>query len=285
MNRFAVSLVAVCATCLAGDQARSTIGVLPSGSHPEAVQQQSVEYVLPELILGGEWTSTIRILNLGLTSIPTTNVYFIDNLGNPLSASFQTTVLLADGSTILGAPLTGPGFSFSLRSGGILEATFSGGTNTQFGHAFFGFCSTTAACSSAGVYAEVALTNTNAARPDFQSIFPLEQPATAQNMMWDSRNGNSNVLYLVNNNTTATLATIDFYGTAGQLIESVPVTFVGLGSQILTMETIAPGIVGRQGFLVIRASNASTTGLLTATALRINPTDSFTPVRAFVQSH
>lgn len=284
MIRFALGLLAMSAACFAQGKT-SALEALPPGARPDAIQQQNQEYVLPELIIGGEWTSTIRILNLGLKVVPTTNVYFVDNLGNPLTASFQTTLLLTNGSTVLGQQMTGPGFSFTLASGGLLEVTFSGGTNTQFGHAIFGFCATTAACSSAGVYAEVALTNKNAARPDFQSIFPLEQPATVQNMLWDSRNGSSNVLYLVNNNTTATVATINLYGTGGQLIGSLPITFVGLGSQILTLEAIAPQAIGNQGFMVVTASNAATTGLLTATSLRINPSDSFTPVRAFVPSH
>jgi hypothetical protein len=98
----------------------------------DAVQLQNLEWILPELILGGEWTTTIRLTNRGATSIPATNVYFMDNTGNPMTTTFQTTA---------GNVVTGPGFNFTLPVGAMVEATFLGGTNTLYGHAFVG-CNT-----------------------------------------------------------------------------------------------------------------------------------------------
>lgn len=49
-------------------------------------------------------------------------------------------------------------------------------------------------------------------------------------------------------------------------------------SQILTLHAVAQETIGKQGTMLIRAA----TGQLVATALRINPSNSFTPVRASV---
>jgi hypothetical protein len=254
------------------------------GPHPQAIQQQSVEYVLPELIVGGEWTSSIKVVNLGASAMPITPFYFWDNTGQPLVVAFRVTVLLPDGTVSLGPMVIDSGGTVTLSSGAMLEATFVGDpNNTRFGHVTFNFCATNAACSSAGIYAEVALRNHNAIRPDFESVFPLEQPATSQYMLWDNRNGFSGVLYVVNNQTSAATAIIDFYSTTGRLLKSASLPFVGLGSQILTIASIAPETAGQQGFMVIHG--AISTNLFTATAIRINPTNSFTPLRAFVPSH
>src|SRR5581483_9809715 len=140
--------------------------------------QQSVEFVIPELIIGGEWTSTIRLTNRGTKAIPTTNVFFVDNMGNPMRTTFQETVC---GTTCgAGNAVTDFGFSFSLNPGGILEIPFSGTSGTSFGHAIVDVCRSTTTCSSAGLYAEVTLRNRNTTRPDFESVFPLEQPASTQ---------------------------------------------------------------------------------------------------------
>ena len=266
----------------------SYVHALPSGAsrahlqQPQAVKQQSVEYVIPELILGGEWTSTIRITNRGTTQMPSTNVYFVDNSGNDMTATFQTTTLLTNGTTVLGSPITGPGFSVFLQPGGIIEIVFSGGATAVFGQGIVDFCGTTANCYSYGIYGQVTLTNTNSTRPNFQSIFPFEQPASLQYMLFDDRNGISAVLYLVNENTSSMTASLQFLNAANQVIQTVSVPMVSLGSQILTLDTIAPAIIGLQGTLVINSGSSNL--VLTATALQINPTNSFTPLRAFIPS-
>lgn len=141
-------------------------------------------------------------------------------------------------------------------------------------------CSSTGACI-AGLYAEVTLRNRNSTRPDFEAVFPLEQPTALQYMLWDHRNGLTTVLYLVNENTATTTVSLDFVSTANVLIRTVTLTLPSLGSQIVTLHVLAPETIGIQGTLVIRGQN-SAGALITATALRINPTNSFTPMRAFV---
>ena len=236
--------------------------------HRDAIMLQGEEWVVPELIIGGEWTTSITLTNRGAQAIPTTDVYFVDNLGNPLSATFQTSA---------GNIITDVGFSFSLGVGGILEATFFGTSNTQFGSGIVG-CSS-AGCGTLGLYAEVTLTNTNSTRPDFQSVFPFEEPAALQYMLFDGRNGLTTTLYLVNNSTSATTVSLGITDANNNLVTTVPIPMNGLTSQILSLSAIAPQTIGIQGTLVVSTTNGA---LATITALRINPTNSFTPVRAFV---
>jgi hypothetical protein len=239
-------------------------------SHPNAVQLQGLEYVVPELIIGGEWTSTIRLTNRGTQPVPTTNVYFVDNTGNPMQTTFQIT----NGSVI-----TDVGFSFSLAVGGMVEATFLGGSSATFGQAIIG-CSS-AGCGTPGIYGEVTLRNHNATRPDFASVFPLERPFALQYMLFDGRNGLTTTMYLVNENTSASQVAIDIVDSNNTILGTVNLTFPGLSSQIFTLHVLAPETIGIQGTLVIHGQNSSGF-LMTATALRIDPSNSFTPVRAFV---
>jgi hypothetical protein len=258
---------------------------LESGVTPKAVQQQNLEFVVPELIVGGEWTSVIRLTNRSFRAIPKTNVYFSDNTGHPMAVAFQAVscgVTCVPGKTIIDT-----GFSFFLNQGAIVEMSFSGGTDTRFGHGVIDICNgvqgTGSTCSSAGLYVEVLLRNRNATRPDFESVFPLEQPANLQYMLWDHRNYASTVLYLVNDNATATTVTLNFLNGLNQVIATRTIALNTLESQILTLPDIAPATIGFQGVLEIRGQN--TTGaiaLITATALRINASNSFTPIRAFV---
>ena len=73
----------------AGADTRSSIEAIKA--RPDAIQLQSLEWVVPELILGGEWTSSIKLTNRGTQAIPITNVNFWDNTGNPLQTTFQGT--------------------------------------------------------------------------------------------------------------------------------------------------------------------------------------------------
>lgn len=242
--------------------------------HPDAVRLQGSEYIVPELILGGEWTSSIRLTNRGTNPIPATNVVFYDNTGKPMAATFQTSS---------GSVITDVGFSFSLNVGGVLEATFFGGSNTLFGQGII-LCSAVS-CGTPGLYGEVSLRNRNATRPDFESIFPLEQPAATQYMLFDGRNGLTTVLYLVNTNTTSTSIAMDIVDPTTRVIRTISLPMDALSSQIQTLHVLAPETIGIQGTLVFRANNSTgQNASITVTALRINPSNSFTPVRAWVPS-
>ena len=233
---------------------------------PLAVYQQGLEFVFPEVIVGGEWTSTLRITNRSSAAVPATNLLFVDNSGGPMNVTFTTTA---------GQTITAPGAQFTLDPGAILEATFSGGSNTQWGQAIIDLCHTSPCL--ADIYGEVTLRNRNPTRPDFESVFPLEVPATQQYMLFDHRAGLETVLYLCSASTSPMTVALDFRDIHNQLVFSGTVNLAAAGCQILNLNVAAPPTNGIQGTLSIRGS-----GLVTATALRINPSNSFTPLRAFV---
>jgi len=131
----------------------------------------------------------------------------------------------------------------------------------------------------AGLYGEVTLRNRNATRPDFESVFPIEEPFATQYMLFDGRNGLTTVLYLVNESTTANLISIDVIDANNRTLRTIPISFVAIGSQILTLHILAPETIGIQGTLRIRGQDSAS--LVTATGLRVNPSNSFTPLRAF----
>ncbi len=84
-----------------------------------------------------------------------------------MKTTFQTTG---------GNVVTDTGFSFFMGVGGLLEGTFLGGSSVQYGHAIVG-CSANG-CGTPGLYGEVTLRNHNSTRPDFESVFPFETPAS-----------------------------------------------------------------------------------------------------------
>ncbi len=237
----------------------SRIQPLPATGPPQAIQLQGVEFVVPELIIGGEWTTTIRLTNRGKTAIPTTNVFFIDNNGKPMSTTFQATS---------GSIVTGTGFSFFLGIGGIVEATFIGTSTVTFGFASIG-CNANG-CGTPGLYGEATLRN-------------LEYPASVQYMLFDGRAGVTTVLYLVNSTTTAQTVNIDIYDVNNKLLRTVPIPMQGSASLILSLHgDLAPETVGIQGTLVIRSGS---TLPVTITGLRLNPSNSFSSMRAFIPSN
>jgi hypothetical protein len=244
--------------------------------HPEAEQLQGFEYSVPELVLGGEWTSIIKLTNRGTKPIPTTNVGFFDDAGRPLQATFQSVV-----NSVPGPIVSSTGFSFSLGIGGMLDLTFTADTPAAFGHGFV-FCSAVS-CGTPGLYGEVILRNHAVGRPDFESVFHFERPVPLQYMLFDGRNGLSTLVYVVNENTTATAVTMEVRDTSNVLLRTVNATLGTLSTVLRTLSDIAPETIGIEGTLVFRAQNATDgIGLITATGLRINPTNSFTPLRSFV---
>jgi hypothetical protein len=237
--------------------------------HREAVYLQGVEYMIPQLIVGGEWTSTITLVNRGTRDIPGTNVYFVDNMGNPMRATFRT----SSGQTI-----TDTGFNFFLGAGALIEGTFVGGSAGQFGSALIG-CSS-AGCGTPGLYGEVTLRNRNSTRPDFESVFPFESPGYTQHLLFDGRNGIATTLYLINASTSSTTILIDVINADGRTVRTISLPFRPGEAQIQTLHVLSQETIGIQGILTIRTPTGSVP--IVATGLRINPSNSFTPLRAFV---
>jgi hypothetical protein len=249
---------------------RNSQSVIADQLRREAVQLQDQEYVLPQLVIGGEWSSTMKFTNRGTRQINSIPVYLVDSTGRPMVTTFQ----LSNGSTI-----TDSSFTITIPVGSIIENTFVGGRDTQFGYAFIG-CPDTGECETPGLYGEVALKNRNSTRPDFESVFPVEQPFSTQYLLFDGRNGFTTLLYLVNAGMTETVASLEIVDTSNRILRTVNLTFRPQETQLQTLHVLAAETNGIQGTLVLRAQNSDAE--LVATGLRINPSNSFTPIRAFV---
>jgi hypothetical protein len=255
-----------------GEQPQRTAEAIRAAVERQASYLAGVEFVIPQLIVGGEWNTTLKLTNRGTATITAGRALFIDSTGKTMSLTIQT---LTGGTQVAG------GLSFTLPQGGVIEVPFVSGTDTVFGHVLIdpASCPLGTACS---LYAESTLRNRNATRPDFESVFPSEQPADVQYMLFDHRTGFSTVLYLINSNTTATTVELDFRGTSNGPLQSVSVSLQSGEAQILSPHALAPNTIGQHGTMIIRATNAATRPLIVATGLRINPSNSFTPLRTFV---
>jgi hypothetical protein len=98
-------------------------------------------------------------------------------------------------------------------------------------------------------------------------------------MTWDHRNGFSTVLYLVNPSTSASTVTLTFINQLSPTIIQ-KATMGPAESPLLNLNALVPATVGLQGSLEIigRDGSGAQTGIV-ATGLRLNPTNSFTPLR------
>lgn len=236
----------------------------------DAIQLQGQEYILPQIVIGGEWTSTIKFSNRGTRQITSIPVYLYDNTGKPMRATFRS----PDGRTI-----TDSQFTITVPVGNLIEATFEGTADSQFGHAVVG-CPATGVCETLGLYAEVTLRNRNSSRPDFESVFPIEQPAATQYLLFDGRDGVTTLLYLVNPTTTDSGVFLDIIDSTNKILRTVNLTTKARESQLLMLHSLSSETIGIQGTLVLRAQDTRAT--MVVTGLRITPSNSFTPIRAFV---
>jgi hypothetical protein len=254
------------------EQPGRTVEAIRAAVERQGVYQTGAEYVIPQLIVGGEWNTSLRLTNRGTASITAGRALFMDNAGKPINMTVQSST---------GVPTMAAGLQFALPPGTMIEVPFVSGTDAVFGHVLIdpASCPPATACS---LYAEATLRNRNSTRPDFESVFPAEQPTDLQYMLFDHRSGFSTVLYLINLNTTPTTVDLEFRGTGNQLIQSATVTLQSAETQILSPHALAPDTIGQQGTMIIRGTNAATRALIAATGLRIIPSNSFTPLRAFV---
>src|SRR4051812_41973529 len=109
--------------------------VLPSAARSP---YKLLKGIFPELIVGGEWTSTIKLVNRGASEIAATNLFFVDSSGNLATLTLQVSAPDSAGRLVKGAVLTSSAVSFSLLPGNAIEATFVGTTDVKFGHIFVG---------------------------------------------------------------------------------------------------------------------------------------------------
>ncbi len=227
----------------------------------------SDEVYLPELIIGGEWTTTLTITNLGTETAQNLSGYLIDNNGFPLTATIR-----GEGNVVID-----DAFILSVAPGVVFEIQFSLEGGPGFGHIYLPPVS----CGSANctIQAQAALKNTNPTRPDFESVFTLSAPESNQALLYDHRGGFSTTLYLVNAKQNATTVRLTMQDDFGHVIGAQDIDMTAESTQLITLHAMFPGSIGHYGLLLMTdTGNPENLGGILATALRINPTNSFTPL-------
>ena len=229
----------------------------------------SGEAYLPEFIIGGEWTTTLTITNLGTETAQNLTGYLVDNNGFPLTATIN-----GEGSVVID-----DAFILNVDPGVVFEIQFSLGDGQGYGHIYL----PPVMCGSAdcAIQAQVALKNSNPTRPDFESVFYLSAPETDQAMLYDHRGGFSTTLYLVNAKQNATTVRLTMQDDLGNVIGTQDIDMAAEATQLITLHAMFPDSIGHYGLLIVKdMGNPENLGGILTTAVRINPTNSFTPLQA-----
>lgn len=230
-----------------------------------------LEDSLPQLVVGGEWTAILKVTNLGPESLTTAEAFFTDDSGNPLP--------LRGGGDV---DFEGSSYAFSLIGFAVLEIQLEALDDAT--HLGWIFLENPDECLSGDVncrlYAEITLKNSHPSRPDFESVFPMDSPSSYQMLLFDHRDGYSTYLYVVNWDTAPAFPEIQIYDDFGELIATIEdITLPPEGSTLINLHVEVPETLGHYGAIVVTSPDGE--DLFLVTALRLNPTNSFTPVRGF----
>ncbi len=129
------------------------------------------------------------------------------------------------------------------------------------------------------VAAVVTLKNRNSTRPDFEAVLPAKEAVSHTALLVDNRKDNETVLMLVNDSTF--LSPISFKvvckDSKGTTVLIDQITMSQNASLIFNLKERWPSL---QDF-VVRVEFSSSTATVVLTAIRINPTNSFTPIPTF----
>ena len=224
----------------------------------------SAEY-LPQVISGGEWTTTISLNNRN--DVPVViKISFYDAAGKAWAA-----------------PVEGKGkvstVSVTVVGNGSAQLRISEVTNTTTaGWAYVDIpCSTGATCGN--VAASVALRNRNALRAqDFELSYPALAPDTEWILPFDQSAYQQMVVTVTHASTYETTkgsVTLSLRDESGNRVWSKVLDFPAKGSVIYNVAQDAKETWLKTGTLEI-----SSTRYMVVSALRINETGSFTPIQA-----
>ncbi len=247
--------------------------VLASAEKPDRMNHliSSLAENIPQVIFGGEWTTTVVLMN--------TN-------GSPVEVeiSFWNG---ADGQA-LAVPVEGVSgraskHKVTIPANGLSQLNISDRTtNTAtlaWGKADIP-CSLSATCG--GVAGEVILRNSNPTRPDFESTYRLVDDGRHLIMLYDQRDFFQTVAVVVetgflsfNNNPVA--VTLAFRDEAGQRIHLDQFDMRPRTMRLINFAAAYPQTVNRRGTMEVSTAQ----GYLVLSGIRINPTNAFTALESF----
>lgn len=225
----------------------------------------SSDETIPQIIFGGEWSTKLTFTNLRSTTVDVP-VAFYGADGRALAVPF------------IGRP-TGTSQRVTIPAGGqvTLETqSTSNSSTTGWGEADIPCTGSSDSCGQVAIMS--TLRNRNSTRPDFEAVFHARSSGDKAILPIDNSAGHSTVLMIVNDSSFRTeTITVAFRDQSGARVHLDQFTLPIRGTILVNVAEkwpVAASLIGTADFT---AQNSS----MVLTALRINPTNSFTPIEAF----
>jgi hypothetical protein len=237
---------------------RAVFGVLLFGL--SLFGQSAQTLILPDVVDGGGWQSTIVLTNMSASPASATLSFNSDTTGG--GTQTWTPAFLEVGST-QGLVLNGgssmflhtPGTDASLTQGwGLLNA-------------------------DAGIVGYVIFTNRVPGRQDQDATAPAVTASNDILLPYDDSNGFATAVAVVNPSSSPLTISVGFRTTTGGVYQSALPAVPPLGHMTFALAQTFPVIEGHEGL----AEFYSATGAFTLISLRFNPTNSSTAAPAFFQ--
>lgn len=229
------------------------MAIFAYGESPRKVNISSLDDVIPQLVVGGGWSTSITLVNIdeGAVSVP---IKYFDGNGQPW------------------VPRGLPTAPINIPAKGTVTINTAEDGDLQQGWAQLDF----PCCPDVSGYA--IFKQRVAGRPDLEAVVPLADSYSQRSvLMFDNTNGYSTGIALVNTDsfTTATV-TVAIRDEAGQRIHLDQFTMPKQSKQVFSMpDRFAPS-TGRRGSIEFTASP----GRISVLGLRFNPGGAFTSIHA-----
>lgn len=252
------------AVCLAVASAVSVYAETPSKntSYLSALDESA-----PQVIFGGEWTTKITLTNLRASAVEFPIAFY-----GPDGRAQQVPIL---GRT------TASSYRVSIPARGqvTLETPYDTSAPGRTGWAQVDVPCTTSGPDTCGrVAGTVTLRNRNATRPDFEAVFQFRHFSDQIILPIDNTAGHSTVLMIVNESSfREDTITVSFRDQNGSRVHLDQFT---LGPRATLLVNVAEKWPQTANFKGVADFTSGETSMI-LTGLRINPTNSFTPIEGF----
>ncbi len=252
-----IFLVALVLTCAAPVSALDTISA-------------SDRYV-PELIFGGEWTTTLMFGNL-----------------NDLPVQVPLTFYNGAGGAVIAAPIVGVGlrddYVVTVPAHGFarVEIADPDATSATLGWAYADIPCNSASATCGDVFGQVVLRNRNPTRPDFESTYRFNETDRRRVMFLDQRDFFQTVGVIIlpkrfPTETAPQTIHMRIYDEQGTPILTEDMQMGPGTSRLINFATDYPQTIGVRGYIEVEGELIN----ILFTGIRINPSNAFTPMQSY----
>ena len=237
----------------------SVVSVVLSGL--PAFGQSAQSLIIPDVVDGGGWQSTIVLTNSATTTATVTLIFHSDTSGGNTQAWTPT---FLEASSTTGLALIS-GSSMFLHTPGTAATLTQGWAEVH---------------ADAGIVAYTIFTNRVPGHQDQDSTAPAVNATNRILVPYDDANGFVSAIAVVNPTATAQSVSVGFQTTDGLIaIDALP-TVPAFGHMTFVLSQQFPEILGHLGL----AEFYSATGNLSMIAFRFNPTQSSASMPVFFQT-